>query len=158
MRCWILMVFMTMICPATVFANSVAVGINYTGAQISVDFHKLWAAEARYLLNNEDTEAGQVSSRVIGVRLYRFLPARKAVGIFFGLETAYDMSAQSNGSLKSSGYSAGVFTGMRYMVSRRVAIGADIGPYFTSMSESQTSLSDSSVDFVFNSFVSYYLW
>lgn len=158
MRLCMVVVFITMIFSVAAYAGSVAIGINYTGAQISVDFHKHWAAEARYLLNTEDTDAGQVSSRVMGARLYRFLPERKAARIFFGAEAAYDASEQSNGNLKSSGYSAGVFAGIKYMVSQRVAVGADIGPYFTSMSESKTSLSDSSVDFVVNSFVSCYLW
>jgi hypothetical protein len=139
-------------------ARIIAIGINYTGAQVSVDFYHHWSTELRYLLDTSDTDAGPVSSSVIGIRLYRFIHIRKVTRFYYGTELAYATTVQNVGHLKSSGYSGGVFAGIKYAVSPRVFVGADIGPYYTTMGESITSLTASSVDFVFNSFVGFYFW
>lgn len=140
----------------TEYKRSAGVGLAYMGGLLKYGFKKVWAAEAHYLFGNADTAGGSVSSRVIGLRGYRYFRARKALQFYAGPGAAF-VTTEGAGS-KSSGYMAGGFAGLEYYLRSWLSIGVDVGPYYTALKEDSLGTKESGIDFIANSFVNVYLF
>lgn len=135
-----------------------AVGASYTGMQLRYHLGSRYAMELRLQTGTADSAFGEVHSDVYGLRLQRFIPYRSHWAWYLGGEAAYAKSEVWNSTLKVKGFAAGAFGGMEYRVLPRVAIGADIGPYVISLREETTRASQSSLDFVVNTAINFYLF
>lgn len=137
--------------------HTLGIGVNYLGGQVRYHFAPAWAGEVRYVTGRENSEDGAINSQVVGLRLYRFYGG-KDLHLFVGVEGDYVTSSQNSTSFKVSGLAAGAFGGLAYPISSRLSIGADIGPYVFSLKESSTRVSNSSLEFVANSFFNFYVF
>lgn len=134
-----------------------SLGINYVGAQIG------WRSgptmlEVRFQRGQNSSTDGAVTADVIGGRFYRRLgQSGWRVRPYLGLEGGSIRASDETGN-KGSGYTAGGFAGLEWWIGRRLSIGTDIGAYFINISESQTQVSEGTLDFVANSFLRFHLF
>jgi hypothetical protein len=135
-----------------------AAGISYTGFQVRYHLTGRWAAEGRFQFGKADSNYGDVKSNVEGIRLYRFLPYRPKLSWYLGGEAAHASAEAQESSYKTDGFALGVFGGMEYRVLKRVSVGVDIGPYAIALKEQQTGQSQSSLDFVVNTALNFYIF
>ena len=138
------------------FKRTLALGFAYTGGLVRWGFKRTWAVEAHYLFGSADSNDGDVSSDLIGLRGYRHFRVNKALQFFAGPEMGY-VTAKSS-SLKTRGYFGGAFAGLEYYILSRLSVGFDVGPYYTYLREKSTGISDSGVDFVVNTFLNFYIF
>ncbi|MBI4669315.1 MAG: hypothetical protein HY747_09055 [Elusimicrobia bacterium] len=150
--------------PASSFLSAesdrsrLGIGFNYIGGQVRCHLNSQWAGELRYLTGSEEADTGKVNSQVLGLRGYRFIESRHRYRFFLGAETAYVGSDQNNTSYKTSGAAIGGFGGIEYRLGGRFALGFDIGPYLLSLKEKTKDVSDSSLEFVANTFFIFYVF
>jgi hypothetical protein len=133
--------------------SRVAVGVNVVGAQVDYALTPKLRAEARYVTGNSDT----VTSSAVGLRGYRLFGGG-ATRFYLGGEAARVKSKQSGNSYRVTGLAAGGFIGLERKIAGRLWAGVDAGPYFFTLRESATGAEDTSVDFVLNSFLRFYLF
>lgn len=136
----------------------IGLGINYIGGQARYHLDSRWAGELRYLTGSEDAATGKVASQVFGLRAYRFFREATRYRFFLGAEAALVNSNQKNTSYKVSGPAMGVFGGLEYRFGRRFALGFDMGPYVISLKEDTKNVSDSSLEFIANTALIFYLF
>lgn len=134
-----------------------ALGANYLGGQVRHNFSPAWAAELRYVTGWASSDLGAVTARAAGLRGYRFL-AGKRLQLFLGGEAAYVVSTQKGTSYRVTGPAVGGFGGIHYPVSSRISLDIDIGPYLFSLKERNAAASTSSLEFVADSFINFYLF
>ena len=134
-----------------------AVGINYIGGQIDYDFTPHVRGELRLVTGNQTSASGTVSSTVFGARGYRLFGS-SAARFYCGAELARVKAKQRAGAYTVTGMAGGGFIGMERKFSRRAAVGVDAGPYFFSLREAATGASETTFDFVLNSYVIFYLF
>ncbi|MBI4369066.1 MAG: outer membrane beta-barrel protein [Elusimicrobia bacterium] len=135
-----------------------ALGLNYLGGQIRYNLNSHWSGELRYLTGSDDAAEGKITSQVFGLRGYRFFRADSRYRFFLGAEAALVNSDQKNTSYKVSGPALGGFGGLEYRFGRRFSLGLDIGPYLLSLKEKKTDVSDTSLEFIANTFFMFYLF
>lgn len=143
---------------SSVAQQKFAVGVAYTGGSLRYDFDSERAWELRYLVGKEPNEDGDVSSDVIGLRGYRRLTSLAAYNFFTGSELAYFTGKQAGTSYAASGVALGVFGGMEWSISKNISIGVDIGPYMFWMREGESGKNASSLEFVANTFLNFYIF
>lgn len=134
-----------------------AIGVNYLGGQIRYHLSPKWAAEGRYLTGTEDAAAGEVKASVGGLRGYRFFGLEGKFRFFLGAEVASVSAKQTGSTYKVSGMASGAFGGMEYRMGR-LALGLDMGPYVMALKEKSRNVSDTSLEFVLNSYFTFYLF
>ena len=134
------------------------VGVTYLGGEVRYHFLNEWAAEVRYLTGKASSETGEVSSQVYGLRGYRFISPVGVYRLYIGAELAMVNSDQKGTVYQADGVAAGGFLGFEYNVARNIYLGFDIGPYMFSLKEKQTKVTDSSLEFVVNSSLIFYLF
>src|SRR5262249_19088864 len=66
-----------------------AIGLNYTGAQLRWGLSSRWALEGRYQESTAQSNYGDVTARVFGMRSYRFLHPENRFPFYWGAEAAY---------------------------------------------------------------------
>jgi hypothetical protein len=135
-----------------------AAGASYTGFQLRYQFSCRWAVEGRAQFGSADSDYGKVSSKVFGIRGYRFFPFRDYLAWYTGGEVAYARAQSDTTSYETKGFAAGGFGGMEYRIAKRVSVGVDIGPYIISLRETQTQMTQTSLDFVVNTAINFYLF
>lgn len=137
-----------------------ALGVSYTGAQLRYQISPKYAAEFRYQYGEADSSYGDVKAEVEGFRGYRFIPYRRNLAWYLGAEIAHANAHTPGGNraYETQGFAAGGFAGLEYRVLPRLAIGMDIGPYFISLKEKQTQLTQTNLDFVINTALNFYLF
>jgi hypothetical protein len=135
-----------------------AVGVSYTGAQMRYQFTPKWAAEYRYQTGKASSDYGDIKSTVLGLRIYRFIPFRRALSWYLGGDGAYAHANAGSTDYNVSGFAMGAYGGMEYRLIPRLAIGADIGPYVISLKEKESGLSQTTLDFVINTAINFYLF
>jgi hypothetical protein len=135
-----------------------AVGLSYTGGQVRFQPSSRWAMEARLQFGSADSDYGRVESNVFGLRGYHFYPFREHLALYAGGEAAFVKAESQSTSYSTKGFALGGFGGMEYRVARRVSVGFDIGPYMISLRESQTGMTQTSLDFIINTAVNFYLF
>ncbi|MFC1521354.1 hypothetical protein ACFL6Y_02990 [Elusimicrobiota bacterium] len=135
-----------------------ALGINYIGGQVRYELNSSWAGELRYLTGSESASTGDVTSQVFGLRGYRFFKENPRRRFFLGAEAAMISSDQENTSYEVSGPAVGAFGGLEYRIGENFSLGFDIGPYFFSLKEKKTDVSDTSLEFVANTFFTFYIF
>ncbi len=124
-----------------------AVGINYPGANIRVNFRNNFAAEVKAQYMDDIF--------VIGPRIYSFLGAQgKPLKFFLGGEMDY-LSFKGEVS-KGTGYALEGFFGLEYFLSKRISFQADIGPAYISVTDADTSLNSGGLQFVINSGINFH--
>jgi hypothetical protein len=74
------------------------------------------------------------------------------------MEGAYVSSRSTSGTYRNSGPAFGGFGGVERKISSRVWVGVDAGPYVISLQDKTAHVSDTSLEFVANSFVMVYLF
>lgn len=144
--------------PSNTDSSKFAVGVAYTGGGIRYDFDKRRSWEIRYLVGNEKNSNGDISSDVIGLRSYRFFPDSNSFKVFTGSELAYFTGKQKGTSYAASGVALGFFGGIELPVKKAITFGVDIGPYMLWLRESESHKTESSLEFVANAFVNFYLF
>lgn len=137
---------------------TLGIGVNYLGGEIRYLFLKEWATEIRYLTGKASSKSGEVSSQVYGLRGYRFFSPSGPGHFFIGAELAAINSDQKGTSYQVEGIATGGFVGFEYRVTRNICIGVDIGPYIFSLKEKRTKADESSLEFVINSSLVFYLF
>ncbi|MBI4369584.1 MAG: outer membrane beta-barrel protein [Elusimicrobia bacterium] len=135
-----------------------ALGLNYLGGQIRYDLDSRWSGELRYLTGSEDAATGKITSQIFGLRGYRFFRADSRYRFFLGTEAALVNSDQKNTSYTVSGPAIGGFGGVEYRFGKRFSLGLDIGPYLLSLKEEKTDVSETSLEFIANTFLILYLF
>ena len=138
--------------------SRLALGVNYIGGQARYNLNSRWAGELRYLTGSEDASTGKVFSQVFGLRGYRFFRESAYYRFFLGSEAALVNSDQKNTSYKVSGPAMGAFGGLEYHFGKRFSLGLDIGPYLLSLKEKKTDVSDTSLEFIANTYFIVYLF
>lgn len=142
--------------PCCVFSQfdpyRLAVGFNYIGGQIRYDLDSRWTGELRYLTGSENGAVGKVSSQVFGLRGYRFFREDSRYRFFLGAEAALVSSDQKNTSYRVSGPAIGGFGGLEFRLGKRFALGLDLGPYLLSLQENETAVSETSLEFIANTY------
>ncbi|MCX5790559.1 MAG: hypothetical protein NTX64_18985 [Elusimicrobia bacterium] len=139
-------------------AYSLAIGANYFGGQIQyLSSSGRWAAELRYVTGRESSDTGTMESRVTGLRGYRFCGGKR-LRPFLGIEADYVTSNQKGTAYSVSGFAAGGFGGIQFPIGSRLSFGIDIGPYVFSLREESGRTSSSSLEFVANSFLNFYVF
>jgi hypothetical protein len=138
-------------------APRLAVGVNVLGAQVDYHLTKSVRGELRYVTGSQAAPSGQVSSRVLGARGYRLFGAQ-ATRVFAGAEAAFVTASQKGTSYRVSGPAFGGFVGLERRVVGRLWAGLDAGPYVFSLKEADTRASETSFDFVLNSYLMFYLF
>lgn len=126
-----------------------AVGINYPGGSLKMLFAGKFAAEAKVQYLDK--------IGVYGARLYYYPGGFGRSGrlkLFMGLEADY-LGFEGRVS-KGSGVAAELFGGLEVFVARTLALQADMGPAFVSITDDSTSLSSSGLNFVLNTSLNYY--
>ena len=134
-----------------------AVGINYIGGQIDYDFTPNVRGELRLVTGSQASPSGTVSSRTFGARAYRLFGS-SATRFYCGAELAYVKASQRGSVYRVTGAAGGGFIGMERKFARRAAVGVDAGPYFFSLREAATNASETTFDFVLNTYVLLYLF
>lgn len=135
-----------------------ALGLNYIGGQLRYNLDSRWAGELRYLTGSEDAATGKVTSDVFGLRSYRFFRESTYHRFFLGAEAALVNSDQKNTSYKVSGPAVGAFGGLEWHIGRKFSLGLDIGPYLLSLKEKKTKVSETSLEFIANTYFIFYLF
>ena len=138
------------------YKRTLGIGLAYNGGLVRWGFKKDWSVEAHYLYGSADSNDGNVSANVIGARGYRYFQISKSLRLFAGAEIGYVTTGSNN--LHTTGYTGGGFAGLEFFILRRFSIGFDVGPYYTSLKEKSLDYSDSGVDFVGNSFLTWYVF
>lgn len=160
MRTWLLFNCLLFLAASRLSAEAgplrLAFGVNYLGGQVRYGLTPRSSAELRYLTGGEEADAGRITSRVFGLRVYRFFSADASYRLFLGAEAAFVGSEQKNTSYKVSGPAVGGFGGLEYFFGRRFSLGFDLGPYVLSLREKDTGASDVSLEFIANAFFTFY--
>ncbi len=68
--------------------DHLALGFNYTGAQVRWELSRHWALEGRYQRGTARSQYGDVTAQVFGVRAYRFLRTSSRLPLYLGSEIA----------------------------------------------------------------------
>lgn len=123
--------------------DRLAVGVTAVGGQLDWTFARRTRAELRYVTG----ESGAIRSNAVGLRGYRLIGS-SATRPYAGAELAY-VGAKGGGA-RAAGTAGGAFVGVERRIARRVALGADAGPYVFSMRDAATRVSDSTLEFVLN--------
>ena len=139
-------------------ASKFGIGINNLGGQIDYRFSPALRVEIRMLTGQANSDAGKVTSQVLGLRLYRIFRITGLYRPFIGTEADYVRSTVSNGLDMVSGPDLGVFGGIERHVWKSLWIGADAGPYVFSLNDAGTETSQVSVQFVVNAYIMMYLF
>jgi len=151
--------------PEASTQRRLAVGINDMGGQVRLHFNPHWAAELRFQTGTASSDAGTVGSLTAGMRIYRFSQEHRRCRFYGGFEGDYAQttlrSVNSNIALGSgfgntSGYAAGGFGGMEYRIVKRLYLDLDMGPYFISLKEKLTGVSETTPDVVVNAALCFY--
>jgi hypothetical protein len=123
------------------------IGANYPGLNLRINFK-----------NNISVEVKAQSMDdifVVGPRIYSFFGDNiKPLKFFWGGEVDY-LSFKGEVS-NGSGYALEGFCGLEYFLSKRISFQADIGPAFLMVTDSDTSLNSSGLQFVINSGINFY--
>lgn len=128
------------------------ISATYIGGGVRYNFSDRWAGELRYLTGSDSGAGGEVRSKVYGFRVYNFRHLNAgAHSLYIGVEAASIQGDQNNTPYSASGIAIGGFVGVKFRVSQWVSLEADIGPYLFSLSEKQSKVKESSLDFVANS-------
>jgi len=135
-----------------------AAGVNYTGAQVRWRFDSSWAVEARWQHGKASSDYGDVTADVVGLRGYRFFRVDHPYAWYVGAECAHADAQAQSASYQVDGIAAGGFGGIELRVTRNIALGVDIGPYVLALKEKQTRTSQTSLDFVLNTGIVWYLF
>lgn len=135
--------------------RALGIGFAYTGGLLRWGFKEVWSVEAHYLFGSAGSNDSDVKAQVYGSRGYRYFRPDKRLQFFAGPEVGY-ITAKSS-VLKTTGYIVGGFAGMEYYLTRRFSIGLDLGPYYTHVKEKSINFSDSGMDFILNSFLTFYI-
>lgn len=135
-----------------------AIGLDYTGAHLRWMFSTHWAGEFRYQRGKADSNYGDVTADVVGIRLYRFFRTRGRMPLYVGGEVAHASAKSENSHFRTEGMAAGGFGGIEYLLAKRVSISMDVGPYVVSLNEKETNMSQTSLDFVINTAIHWYLF
>lgn len=135
-----------------------ALGINFMGAQCRWRWRRAWAAELRFQHGEAEGDYGRVMADVFGLRGYRFLRHYRLTTLYLGGEAAYTQAKSDRYSFSVSGPIAGAFGGVEIKVTKNTALGVDIGPYVLALREKQTSVSNTTLDFVVNTGVLWYVF
>ena len=130
--------------------DRLAIGINYTGAQIRFGLTSRWALEGRYQQGSASSNYGDVKAQVFGLRGYRFRHPENRFTFYWGAEGAYATATPESSYYKVNGLALGGFGGLEYHVARRVSIDMDLGPYIIALTEKHTHTSSTNLDFVLN--------
>ena len=139
------------------FKRRLGVGLAYAGGLVRYGFKNHWSVEAHFLMGKADSNDGDVTSRAMGLRTFRHFRLEKNLQPYAGAEASFVM-ARSNNLRTSSGIGVGVFTGVEYYFLPRFSIGLDLGPYYVKMTQDKGGDSESGMDFVFNTFLNFYIF
>jgi hypothetical protein len=132
------------------------IGLNYGGAQIDWRSSPRWMFELRGQKGKDTSNDLETRSKVVGVRVYRFLRGIKSPSPYFGFEGAYVEAKQDVSDYRASGGSMGAFGGLGFLITPHFFLGFDIGPYFISLKEKTTKAGTSEVDFVGDTSLTYF--
>ena len=137
--------------------HALGFGVNYLGGQVRYLFSPAWACEVRYATGQASSTLGAVSSRVFGLRGYRFYGgSQRDLQLVLGAEADYLMAGQKSTNYGTSGTAIGGFLGMEYHLTHRFSLGINIGPYLISLREKTSHDSSSSLEFVADSYINFY--
>jgi len=137
--------------------ETLALGVNVIGGQIDYAFNRAWRGELRFVSGSQESSVGTVSSQVVGLRAYRLFGA-SATRFYAGAEAAFIRAKQNGSGLRTTGGALGGFIGLERRIARRVALGVDAGPYAVTLRESASRASSTSVEFVLNTFILFYVY
>ena len=136
--------------------RKLGVGFAYIGGLIRYGFLKHWSAELHYLVGSADSNDGTVNSKLIGTRGYRHFRVDHRLQFYTGL--GFDFASADSISIKSNGYLSGGFVGTEYYIFPRLSLGLDLGAYYLSLKDKNSSISDSGIDFILNTFLNFYIF
>ncbi len=142
-------------CTEPQLRRKLAIGFAYTGGLARYGFLKQWSAEFHYLIGSADSDDGTVRSNVIGARGFRHFRTDKKFQPYAGVGADF-INAKSD-TIKTSGYMGGAFGGVEYYILPRLTIGLDIGPYYLSLKDKDSSETESGLDFILNTFLNFYI-
>jgi hypothetical protein len=152
--------------------NRFALGVNYIGGQLRYHASPKWAGEVHVITGSGNSSEGRIQSVVIGLRAYRFYKPYRNLKFYTGFEGDYAQSnlngvkrdrlpnaaTSANNFGNTEGLVLGGFGGVEIRLLRRLALDFDCGPYFISLKEKATKVSDASWDFVLNTALVVYLF
>jgi len=141
----------------TASPKTLAVGVNVIGGQIDYAFDRAWRGELRFVTGSQASSTGTVSSQVTGLRAYRLFGA-SATRFYAGAEAAFIRAKKSGSALRTTGGALGGFIGLERRIAKRVALGVDAGPYAVSLRESASRASSTSIEFVLNTYILFYVY
>ncbi len=138
--------------------RTLALGLSYLGVQVRYFFVPKWAGEVKYQFGTVNSDGGNTTSQVIGLRGYRFFDTGTAYRLYLGGEASAVNSRDKQDGVfyRATGTALGAFGGFEYTISKHWTLGLDIGPYLFSLKNNVVGGSDASLDFVANGAVSYY--
>ncbi|MBI4061967.1 MAG: hypothetical protein HY403_11120 [Elusimicrobia bacterium] len=137
-------------------AETFGLGVNVLGGHLAWRPLRATRLELRYQTGRAGSGMGQTTSNVGGLRAYRVFREGGSTRPYLGVEGDY-LDVRGSGR-KAAGGAGGPFVGVERRVLGSLWFGVDAGPYLVHMRESSARVSETSLEFVANTALTWYLF
>jgi hypothetical protein len=131
-----------------------SIGANVIGGQLAYHTSPRTRFELRYQAGKTST----VRSSIAGLRAYRLFWPENALRPYIAAEAAYVSAQDGGGGSRASGAAGGAVIGVERRLLPRLWIGVDAGPYLLHLREQATRTGQSSLVFVLNTSLMFYIF